>query len=224
MTNHSGVNVFVTGATGYIGRACIPALLSRGHSVRALARPSSRARVPAGADVVEGDALDAVTFARSITRGSTFLQLVGTPSPSPTKAAEFERVDLGSLRASLHAARSAGVAHFVYLSVAQPAPVMKAYVSARARGEAMIRESGLRHTMLRPWYVIGPGHYWPRAISPLYALLRAIPATRAGARRLGLITLAQMVAGIVHAVEHPPAAGDGSRVVEVPELVTPGQT
>jgi uncharacterized protein YbjT (DUF2867 family) len=30
---------------------------------------------------------------------------------------------------------------------------------ARTRCEEMIRESGLNATILRPWYVLGPGHY-----------------------------------------------------------------
>ncbi|HEV7631811.1 MAG TPA: NAD-dependent epimerase/dehydratase family protein [Steroidobacteraceae bacterium] len=42
--------VFVTGGTGYMGRALIPALLARGYRVRALARAGSTARVPPGAE------------------------------------------------------------------------------------------------------------------------------------------------------------------------------
>ena len=33
--------VFVTGGTGYLGGALLPALLARGHRVRALARPGA---------------------------------------------------------------------------------------------------------------------------------------------------------------------------------------
>src|SRR5215831_3423834 len=49
-------------------------------------------------------------------------------------------------------------------------------------------------TILRPWYVLGPGHRWPYLLVPVYALLRQIPATRAAAERLGLVTLGQMIA------------------------------
>lgn len=51
---------------------------------------------------------------------------------------------------------------------------------------------------------------------PAYALLRAIPATREGARRLGLVTLGQMVAALVRAVEQSPPSG--VRVVGVPAI------
>jgi uncharacterized protein YbjT (DUF2867 family) len=70
-------------------------------------------------------------------------------------------------------------------------------------------------TVLRPWYVLGPGHRWPAALVPLYWVLERLPATRAGARRLGLVTLEQMLRALVAAVEHPPPA---TRVVEVPEI------
>jgi uncharacterized protein YbjT (DUF2867 family) len=51
----------------------------------------------------------------------------------------FRRVDLPSVAASVAAARDRGAAHFVYVSVAQPAPAMKAFFAVRAEGEAMIR-------------------------------------------------------------------------------------
>ena len=68
---------------------------------------------------------------------------------------------------------------------------------------------------MRPWYVLGPGHRWPIVLAPLYALLRAFPATRDGAERLGLVTREEMIAMLLDAVAHPPT---GVRIVEVPEI------
>jgi uncharacterized protein YbjT (DUF2867 family) len=207
--------VFVAGATGYLGRRAIPELLARGHAVRALVRPGSERRVPAGAEPVLGDALDAATFSSRVAPSDTFLQLVGVAHPGPSKAAQFRTVDLASARASADAARAAGVAHFVYVSVAHPAPAMTAYWRARAEAEAYIRERGLNATFLRPWYVLGPGHRWPHLLAPAYWIAERLPGSRETARRLGLVTLAQMSAAIVRAVESP---ASGIRVVEVPEI------
>src|SRR5438552_7977536 len=135
-------DVFVTGGTGYIGSRLISALTSRGHRVRALVRPSSASRLRAGATPVIGDALVSETFVDALRPGDTVVHLIGTPHPSPAKAAEFERVDLASIQATVRAARQAQVGHLVYISVAQPAPVMHAYVAARAAGEAGINEAG----------------------------------------------------------------------------------
>ena len=215
-------DVFVTGGTGYIGSRLIPALVARGHRVRALVRASSASRFPLDCTRVVGDALDAATFTKHVHGCDTFVQLVGTPHPSPSKAAEFERVDLVSARESVRAAHDAGASHFVYLSVAQSASLMRAYVDVRRRGEALVRErfatgdmSARAATFVRPWYVLGPGHRWPYLLLPLYWIMEAIPSTRDRARELGLVTIAQMIRALVYAVEHPPV---GERIVSVPEI------
>lgn len=146
------------------------------------------------------------------------MHLVGTPHPSPRKAAEFERVDLPSIRASVDAGKKMGIAHIVYVSVAQPAPVMQAYVAVRAQGEALIRQSGIPATVLRPWYVVGPGHRWALALTPLYGLAKLFPPTRDGATRLGLVSLDQMVGALVAAVESPPHVG--VTIIDVPSIRT----
>jgi uncharacterized protein YbjT (DUF2867 family) len=207
--------VFVTGGTGYVGRGLVAELIARGHAVRALVRRGSEAKLPAGAEPVVGDALDAATFTGAVRRGDTFVQLVGTPHPSPRKAAEFRAIDLVSARESAVAAKAAGAGHFVYVSVAHPAVVMKIYQEVRIEGERMVRETGIPATILRPWYVLGPGHRWPIALLPLYAVLERIPATRESALRLGMVTLDDMVAALVAAVEDAPT---GERIVEVPRI------
>jgi len=208
-------DVLVTGGTGYIGRRLITILVRRGHRVRALTRTESVGRIPRGAEATIGNALSAESVASALRPGDTLVHLVGTPHPSPAKAAEFQRVDLVSIQASVAAARERGVAHLVYVSVAQPAPTMRAYVEVRAQGEALIAAAELRATILRPWYVLGPGRWWPVVLVPMYAIAELLPSTRSGARRLGLVTIGQMVSALARAVEEP---AFGLRVLGVPEI------
>lgn len=208
--------VFITGGTGYVGRPLIEALAAKGYVVHALVRRGSEGKLPPAAIPVVGDALDESSYAASIPPAAALVHLVGTPHPNPAKAAEFRRVDLASIRAATVAAQRADVHHLIYVSVAHPAPVMRAYIAARQEGEALVRATGIPATILRPWYVLGPGHWWPYALLPFYALLRQLPATRASAERLGLVTLAEMVAALTRAVENPSAAG--VRILEVPEI------
>lgn len=208
--------VFITGGTGYIGGPLIGELVERGFEVHALARPESARRLPSGARRVVGNALDAASFASAIPPGATFVHLVGTPHPNPSKAQEFERVDLASIEAAVGAARQAGVKHFVYVSVAHPAPVMHAYIAVRQQGEALVRSTGIPATILRPWYILGPGHWWPYVLVPAYAALRRLPWTRGAAERLGLVTRAQMIEALVRAIETP--SPGAVTIVSVPQI------
>ena len=208
-------SVFIAGGTGYIGQRLIPRLLERGHEVRALVRPSSGRKLPKGCTAVMGNALDGASYARNISPADTFVQLVGVAHPSPAKAEEFRRIDLPAGLGAIAAAKSAGIRHFVYLSVAHPAPMMKAYIAAREECEAAIEAASLNATILRPWYVLGPGHRWPYLLAPAYKLAELLPWTREGARRLGLVTLEQMTLALTAAVENP---ARGRRVMGVPEI------
>ncbi|HEX2060376.1 MAG TPA: NAD(P)H-binding protein [Thermoanaerobaculia bacterium] len=202
------MNVFIAGATGYIGRHLVPELARRGHTVRALVRPSSLDRLPADAKPVIGDALNAATFAHALAPSDTFIQLVGVPHPSPAKAEEFRKVDLVAIRESVRAVSGSGIRHFIYLSVAMPAPVMKEYIAVREEGERLVRGSGLAATFVRPFYVLGPGHWWPYLVLPLFWLF-AEP-------HLYPVKLRAVVNAIADAVENP---ADGVRIIDAAELL-----
>jgi len=208
-------NVFITGGTGYMGRHLIPHLLNLGHSIRALVRPGSESKLPPGCTPVIGDALNAESYAHTVPPSDTFVQLVGTPKPSPRKARQFREIDFKSGMAAVVAAKQGGIRHLVYVSVAHPAPLMHAYIEPRVQVEEAITSSGLNATILRPWYVLGPGHRWPYLILPVYWMMGAIPSKRATAARLGLVTLNQMIAALVEAVEN---SAQGIKIIEVPDI------
>ncbi len=211
-------HIFITGGTGHIGNPLIRRLSERRHHVRALVRPGSEHRLPANCcEPVVGNALEPSSYADRIQPADTFVQLVGVSHPSPAKAAEFQSIDRTAGLGAIAAARTAGIQHFIYLSVAQPAPMMKTYIAVRAKCEAALLNSGMNCTIVRPWYVLGPGHRWPYVLLPMYWLCEHIPSTRDGARRLGLVTLEQMLRVLVSAVENPSI---GARFIEVPQIRT----
>jgi uncharacterized protein YbjT (DUF2867 family) len=195
--------IFVSGATGYIGRRVIPELLARGHEVRALAREQSRHKLPANCTPAIADALNGDSYRPFAEGADTFLQLAGVSHPSPAKAAQFRQIDLKAGLEAVRVAREVGIQHYIYVSVAQPAPVMHSYQAVRAECEQAIFMSGLSATILRPWYVLGPGHRWPYGLIPLYKVAELLPQTREGALRLGLVTITQMIRALAEAVDHP---------------------
>ena len=207
-------SAFIAGSTGYLGSRISKLLIDGGYRVQALVRTGSEGKVPPGSEAVVGDALNAESYKHSIS-SDTFIHLVGVAHPSPSKAQQFRSIDLPAAFASIEASMYANVKHFVYVSVAHPAPDMKAYVQTRVEAEEKIIRSGLHATILRPWYVLGPGHRWAYALIPFYKLGEWIPATRESAFRCGLVTLSQMLGALMHAVENP---AEGVRILEVPQI------
>jgi len=207
--------VFITGGTGYIGRRLIPVLIERGHGVTALVRDGSETKIKSHCEILVGNALDSSSYRAQLEKYDTLIHLVGVPHPSPAKAREFVAVDLRSAQEAIKVASLAGIRHFIYVSVAQPAPVMKAYIDVRGECEASLRASGLNATILRPWYVLGPGHRWPLVLKPLYRAAELIPFMRESAQRLGLVTIDQMIQALAAATETPAL---GIRTLDVPEI------
>jgi uncharacterized protein YbjT (DUF2867 family) len=207
--------VVITGATGYLGRPLTALALARRHTVTAFVRPGSESRAASGARVIAGNPFSSDELAAACAAGDTFVHLIGTPRPNPSKAQQFLDVDLASARAAAAAAAQARVGHIVYLSVAHPAPVMEAYIAARRQGEEAMRATRIPTTILRPWYVLGEGHWWPYALVPLYKLFEMIPSKRETALRLGLVTREQMITALMRAIEDGP---DRAGVVDVPAI------
>jgi hypothetical protein len=66
---------------------------------------------------------------------------------------------------------------------------------------------------------LGPGHWWPYSLVPLYRLFERLPPTRDTALRLGLVRLGEMIAALIWAIENP---FQGIRIIEVNQIKAVG--
>ena len=138
------------------------------------------------------------------------------PHPSPRKARLFKDIDLRSVKASADAAAFAGVSHFIYVSVAQsPSKMMHAYQEVRKEGEDYCRDKNLHCTFIRPWYVLGPGHWWPLLLLPVYGIAELIPAWRMKMRTMALVTINQMLNALENAGTSEPKP---IRILEIKDI------
>ena len=124
------MQVLVTGATGRIGRALVPALLDAGHEVLALTRTAGRVGDPRAREVV-GDVLAPQPWATALADASYVVHLASSPARRP------RRTEVEGTR-SLLAGRTDG-ATLLYLSIvgcdATPLP----YYRAKAAAEELVR-------------------------------------------------------------------------------------
>lgn len=209
--------IFITGGTGYIGKRLIKALVKEGdYEIKALVRKQSARKLPPGCEPVIGDALDSRTYLDKIPKRAIFIHLVGVAHPSPRKKQEFREIDGVSVREAAIAAVRARVRHFIYVSVSQyPSSIMKDYQVVRLMGEKLVKGTGIPCSFVRPWYVLGPGHWWPATLLPFYWLAGLFPRSREIARQQGLVTIDQMIATLVYATRNTPIS---SMVYTVPEI------
>jgi nucleoside-diphosphate-sugar epimerase len=117
--------VFVTGATGVLGRATIPQLLASGYTVRALSRGEANdATIRAlGAEPVRGDLFDPASLSRAVAGADAVLHLATRIPPSSEMRRRSAWVENDRIRAEgaknlVDAAHEAGTRVFVYPSFA----------------------------------------------------------------------------------------------------------
>jgi uncharacterized protein YbjT (DUF2867 family) len=150
--------IAVTGATGFVGRHAVRALIDAGHSVRGLVRSPDKARevlpedgwTPVAGDVFDRPALD------ELTRGAdAVVHTIGIRRELP--GITFERLHTGATERVVEAATGGGVRRLVHVSalgVRANAPA--AYFRSKHAAEQIVRRSGLDWTILRPSLIHGP--------------------------------------------------------------------
>ena len=140
--------VLVTGATGKQGGACVDALLTRGHQVRALTRnsgsPAARRLREQGVEIVVGDFTDRDSLVRAA-RGVDAVYAMTTPYE---KGAEKEIAQGMTLT---DASKAAGVAHLIYSSVASANRATGiSHFDGKYEVEKHIQASGIPYTIVAP--------------------------------------------------------------------------
>ena len=108
--------VLVTGATGFIGRHAVEALLSAGYAVRALCRSPEPGLTAIGAEVVRGDVLDKTSVVAAVAGCTFVVHGAGLVSRDPKDASTMLRLHTIGTRHVVGAAVDAGVVRVVHLS------------------------------------------------------------------------------------------------------------
>jgi nucleoside-diphosphate-sugar epimerase len=163
----------VTGASGFLGRALVPALLGEGIAVRALVRAGSDASaLDRGVEIFRGDATDPAALRRAVEGCPLVYHLAGVRRAADR--AEFAAVNAGSTRLLLDACVEEGAARQRFVLAGSLASIgpsregkreedpfapVEAYGESKAEAEriALSFASRLPVAIGRPPRIIGPG-------------------------------------------------------------------
>ncbi len=151
MAASDSLDVLVTGATGFIGRRLVPALIEDGHRVRAMTRNPTSYDGPG--EAVGGDVSDPASLDAPLEGVEVAIYLVHSLD-SP----DFEQRDADAARAFGGAAARAGVRQIVYMGgLGSDDEDLSPHLRSRREVEGLLGEGGVPVTVLRAAIVVGNG-------------------------------------------------------------------
>ena len=222
------VHVLVTGATGFVGRRLVAALLRRGDRVRALGRnpDACAALAVAGAEVVWADLRDREAVIAACAAVEAVCH-VGALSAPWGRAADFHAINVSGTENVLAGCRAHGVGRLVYVSspnvvfdgtdhrdltedAPYPRQFMSVYSLTKKLGEDRVRAAtaaGLATVTIRPKAVFGPGDtsLLPRLLSA--AQMRRLPQVGDGRNLVDVTYVDNVVHALVLALTAAAAVG-----------------
>ena len=197
--------IFVTGATGFVGRAVVPALRAHGYAVRCLVRRGSELdlRGMEAIERVEGDVLSPDTLERNMAGCDTVVHLVGIIREEPSTLSTFERIHTQGTVNVLEAASATGVRRYLHMSALGTRPGARArYHQSKWAAEEAVRASPFPWTIFRPSIIYGPGDQFVNLFAGLIRRYPVVPVIGSGQQRLQPVTVEHVAEGFARAVEH----------------------
>jgi NADH dehydrogenase len=202
--------VFVTGGTGFVGKAVVRALLAHGFLVRCLVRPGSESDLKGfeSIDRVPGDVMNADGLAPSMEGCSAVVHLVGIIRERRARGVTFERLHTEATRNMLAVARAAGITRYAQMSALGTRPGARArYHRTKWEAEEAVRASKLDWTIFRPSIIFGRGDAFVSALARAVQRLPVMPVLGDGRYRLQPVPVEQVAEGFARALRAPRSVG-----------------
>src|SRR5256885_10331807 len=215
--------VFVTGATGFVGRAVVQALRGEGYVVRCLVRRGSEPdlRGVGAIERVEGDVLAPQLLDEGTAACGGVILLVGTLREHIATTTPFSGVHVQGTVNVVAAAAAAGVRRYVHMSALGAREGARSrYHQTKWAAEEAVRACALPWTIFRPSVIYGRGD---GLVSPLVRLVRRLPVVPlVGSGRLQPVPVEQVAQAVARALGLP-AAVKQTYEVGGPDVVTLGE-
>ena len=196
--------IFVTGATGFVGRAVIAALRGHGYAVRCLVRRGSELDLKGleAIERVEGNILAPETLEPDMEGCDTVIHLVGIIREQPATLSTFERIHTQGTINVLDAAAATGIRRYVHMSALGARPGARArYHRSKWAAEEAVRASPIPWTIFRPSIIYGAGDAFVNMLAAMVRRYPVVPVIGGGHHRLQPVSVEQVAEGFARAVE-----------------------
>jgi len=196
--------IFVTGATGFVGRAVIPALRAHGYAVRCLVRRGSELdlRGLEAIERVEGDVLSPAALERDMAGCDTVVHLVGIIREEPATLSTFERIHTQGTINVLEAAATTRVRRYLHMSALGVRPGAQArYHRSKWAAEEAVRAGPIPWTIFRPSIIYGRRDQFLNMLAAMIRRYPVVPVIGSGQQRLQPVPVEQVAEAFARAVE-----------------------
>ena len=215
--------VFVTGATGFVGRTVIQALRAEGYVVRCLVRRGSERdlRGVEAIERVEGDVLSPQTLEEGMAGCDAVVHLVGIIREHVPTNTTFYRVHVQGTGNVVAAAASVGVRRYIHMSALGAREGARSrYHQTKWAAEETVHACSLPWTIVRPSVIYGRGDGFVSLLVWVVRRLPVVPLIVGG--RLQPVPVEQVAQGVARALSRPSAV---KQTYEVggPDRVTLGE-
>ncbi|HTA15485.1 MAG TPA: NAD(P)-dependent oxidoreductase [Solirubrobacteraceae bacterium] len=218
----STVRIFLTGASGFIGRALCPQLLARGHEVSALVRRAGSE--PPGTYPFAGDLSDGARLAQAVSearpdcvihlaaeiasqRDARRVRAVNVDGTTRLIGACLALGDGGAAPGPRFVFASTvvtGDAHGALLREDAPLPVETPYGRSKQEGERLVLDSGLPAVVVRPSHVYGPGGWYAEELVPRLHQPGRFAVIGSGKNLWDVVHVQDLVSALILAAESAP--------------------
>ena len=220
------MRIITIGGTGFLGRYFAQAYSEDGHSNLLLTRQKAglgHLRLIPGVQLRIADVYDHTVLADTFEGGDVVVSMAGILNESGFKGEGFRRVHVDLVAAMVEACGRAGIDRIVHVSAINAGEGESHYLQTKGEAEALLRESGLDVTILRPSVIFGPGDGFFNRFAGLLKLSPFLPLACAGSR-LQPVWAEDVAEAARLALQRPDAVGatwelGGPKVYTLGELV-----